>query len=124
MLIRALILIAVIAACSLAAPGENPVAGRWAGRSPDPIGRTEEVELRFTVTDAGLTGMLVTPDHQFPVAKIQLHGQRLTFDVTRELRGRNIVYHYDGWLSEETLAFTVQNDDGSSFFRFATHRAR
>jgi hypothetical protein len=92
------------------------------GRSPDPIGRTEEIELRFTASDSGFTGVLHTADRDIPLAKIRLQGRNLTFDATRELRGRNMVYHYDGTLSGESLSFTVQNDDGSSFFSFTVHR--
>jgi hypothetical protein len=89
------------------------------GRSPDPIGRSEEVELRFT---GGETGVLHTADRDIALVKVRLQGRSLTFDATRELRGRNVVYHYDGTLSGDSLDFTVQNDDGSSFFRFTVHR--
>jgi len=92
------------------------------GRSPDPIGRTEDVELRFTASDSGLAGVLHTADGDIALVKIRLQGRALTFDATRVLRGRNILYHYDGTLSGESLDFTVQNDDGSSFFRFTVHR--
>ena len=92
------------------------------GRSPDPIGRTEEVELRFTGDGSGLAGVLHTPERDFTLTKVQLQGRNLTFDATRELRGRNLVYHYDGTLSGDSIDFTVQNDDGSSFFRFTVRR--
>ena len=92
------------------------------GRSPDPIGRTEEVELRFTAADSGFAGVLHTADRDITLTKILLQGRNLTFDATRELRGRNILYHYDGTLSGDSLNFTVQNDDGSSFFTFTVHR--
>jgi hypothetical protein len=92
------------------------------GRSPDPIGRSEEVELRFTAAESGFTGVLHTPDRDIALTKIRLQGRVLTFDATRELRGRNVVYHYDGTLAGDSLDFTVQNDDGSSFFRFTVHR--
>ena len=87
------------------------------------MGRTEEIELRFTTGDNGLTGVLHTPDADIPLAKVVLQGRSLTFDAVRELRGRKILYHYDGALSGESLDFTVQNDDGSSFIRFTAHRA-
>lgn len=92
------------------------------GRSPDPIGRTEEIELRFTASDSGLAGVMHAGDLDISLTKVLLQGRNLTFDATRELRGRNIVYHYDGVLSGDSLDFTVQNDDGSSFFRFRVHR--
>lgn len=80
------------------------------------------MELHFTVGDTGLTGVLHTPDHDIALVNVHLQGRDLTFDATRELRGRRMVYHYDGTLSGDTLDFTVQNDDGSSFFRFTAHR--
>jgi len=89
------------------------------GRSPDPIGRSEAVELRFTGPESGV---LHTADRDIALRKVRLQGRNLTFDATRELRGRNIVYHYDGTLAGDSLDFTVQNDDGSSFFRFTVHR--
>jgi hypothetical protein len=92
------------------------------GRSPDPIGRTEEVELRFTAGGSGFEGVLHTPDQEITLEKIHLQGRSLTFDATRELRGHRILYHYDGTLSGDSLSFTVQNDDGSSFFRFTVRR--
>jgi hypothetical protein len=101
---------------------DNPVAGRWAAHSPDPIGRTEDIELHFSTGDNGLTGVLHTPDREIPLAKIKLQGRNLTFDAVRDLRGKNILYHFDGTLSGDTLDFTVQNDDGSSFIRFTAHR--
>ena len=123
--IRAILLLVVVAlVCGLGAASDPPVAGRWTGRSPDPVGRTEEVELRFSAGDGGITGILHTADRDIPLAKVRLQGRSLTFDATRELRGRNILYHYDGTLSGDTIDFTVQNDDGSSFFRFTAHRAQ
>ena len=101
---------------------DNPVAGQWTARSPDPMGRTEDIKLHFSTADNGLTGVLLTPDREIPLAKIKLQGRNLTFDAVRELRGRNILYHFDGTLSGDTLDFTVQNDDGSSFIRFTAHR--
>ena len=122
--IRALFLIFVTLLCLLGATPETPVAGRWTGRSPDPVGRTEDVELRITVTDAGLAGVLHTTDTDITLTKIQFQGRSLTFDASRPLRGRNILYHYDGTLAGDAIDFTVQNDDGSSFFRFTAHRAQ
>jgi hypothetical protein len=124
LLLRAAFLFLVALCCLVAAPADNPVVGRWAGRSPNPIGRTEEVELRVTATDTGLAGLLHTPDVDIPLDKLQLQGRRFTFDAARELRGRKIVYHYDGQLSGDTLDFTVQNDDGSMFFRFLARRVQ
>jgi hypothetical protein len=124
LLIRAIFLAAIAFACLLGAPSDNPVAGRWKGHSPDPIGRTEDIELNFTVNDRGLSGVLQTEDHEIPLTKVRLQGRSLTFDATRDLRGRNVLYHYDGTLAGETLDFTVQNDDGSSFFRFVAHRVQ
>ncbi len=100
----------------------DPLAGKWVGRSPDPIGKTEDVELTFTAAESGFAGNLHTPDRDLPLEKVRLQGRTLTFDVTRPLRGRNEVYHYDGTLAGDSLDFTVQNDDGSSFFRFTVHR--
>jgi hypothetical protein len=88
------------------------------------MGRTEVIELRFTVGDTGLAGVLHTADREIALDKVRLQGRTLTFDATRELRGRNILYHFDGVLSGDTLDFTVQNDDGSSFIRFTVHRAQ
>jgi hypothetical protein len=124
LLIRATIFLLVTLLCAVGAPAENPVAGRWTGRSPDPVGRSEDIELRFSVDDAGLTGVLHVADRDIPLTKIRLQGRNLTFDASRELRGHNILYHYDGTLSGETLDFTVQNDDGSSFFRFVARHAQ
>ena len=104
--------------CAVGATSD-PLAGRWVGRSPDPIGRSEAVELRFTGPESGV---LHTADRDIALRKVRLQGRNLTFDATRELRGRNIVYHYDGTLAGDSLDFTVQNDDGSSFFRFTVHR--
>ena len=86
------------------------------------MGRSEDIELHFAAGDNGLTGVLHLPDREIPLAKIKLQGRNLTFDAVRELRGRNILYHFDGTLSGDTLDFTVQNDDGSSFIRFTAHR--
>jgi hypothetical protein len=122
LLTRAIILTFVTLLCATGSPSDSPIAGRWTARAPDPIGRTEEIELRFSVADTGLTGVLHTPDHEVTLAKVRLQGRTLTFDATRELRGRNVLYHYDGTLSGDNLDFTVQNDDGSSFFRFTAHR--
>jgi hypothetical protein len=122
LLIRAIFLTFVTLLCAVGAAADNPVAGRWTARSPDPIGRTEEIELHFTVGDNGLTGSLHTPDRDIALTNVHLQGRTLTFDATRELRGRPVVYHYDGTLSADTLDFSVQNDDGSSFFRFTAHR--
>ena len=116
--VRAIFFTLVTLICAHGATSE-PLAGRWVGRSPDPIGRSEEVELRFT---GGETGVLHTADRDIALVKVRLQGRSLTFDATRELRGRNVVYHYDGTLSGDSLDFTVQNDDGSSFFRFTVHR--
>lgn len=124
LLARAFFLTLVTLICVRGAPPDNPVIGRWVGRSPDPIGRTEEVELHFAAGNSGLTGVLHTTDHEIPLQKLHFQGRTMTFDATRELRGHNIVYHYDGTLSGDTLDFTVQNDDGSSFFRFTAHRAQ
>ena len=103
----------------------NPVEGKWAGRAPDPIGRTEDIELRFSVSDSGgdtsLTGILHMPDRDIALTKVRLQGRVLTFDATRDLRGHPVLYHYDGTLAGDTLDFTVQNDDGSCFFRFSAH---
>lgn len=80
--------------------------------------------MRLTVVDSELTGVLRTPDQEIPLAKVRLQGRTLTFDATRELRGHHILYHYDGTVSGDTIDFTVQNDDGSSFLRFTVHRAQ
>ncbi len=82
------------------------------------------MELRLSVVDSELTGVLHTPDKDLPLAKVRLQGRSLTFDTTRDLRGHNVLYHYDGALSGETIDFTVQNEDGSSFFRFTVHRTQ
>jgi hypothetical protein len=121
--IRAVFLTLVTLLCAVAAPDDSPVAGRWAGRSPNPIGRTEDVEIRIVASGDGLSGVLHTPERDIALDKVQLQGRRFTFDATRELRGRNILYHYDGAVSVDSIEFTVQNDDGSSFFRFVVHRA-
>ncbi len=80
--------------------------------------------MRFTSADSGLTGVLHTADAEIPLEKIRLQGRTLTFDGTRERHGRKVLYHYDGTLSGDTIDFTVQNDDGSSFFRFTAHRTQ
>jgi len=122
--IRAVFLILVTLFSAAGAPSDSPIAGRWLARSPDPVGRTESIELRFTPSDAGYTGVLQIPDSEIPLVKIVLQGNRLTFDATRELRNRKVLYHYDGTLAGDSIDFTVQNEDGSSFFRFAAHRAQ
>ena len=122
--IRVVFLITVALLCLLGAPGDNPVAGHWAGRSPNPIGQTEQVELRITAVDSGISGVLHTPDVDIPIEKPQLQGRRFTFEATRAFRGRKIVYHYDGQISADSIDFTVQNDDGSIFFRFLARRAQ
>ena len=122
MFIRAIFLTFVTLVWAAGTPADSPVAGRWAARSPDPIGRTEEIELRFTADAGGLTGVLHLADRDIALAKVRLQGRNLTFDATRDLRGRGVLYHYDGTLAGDTLDFTVQNDDGSSFFRFTAHR--
>jgi hypothetical protein len=122
--IRAIFLTVVTLLSAAGSPSDSPLAGRWAGRSPDPIGRTEEIELRFTASDSGLTGVLHTATRDIALDKLRLQGRSLTFDATRELRGHNVLYHYDGTLSGDTIDFTVQNDDGSSFFRFSAHRVQ
>ena len=119
--VRAIFLVIVTVVCAFAA-ASDPLAGRWVGKSPNPIGKTEDVELSFTVGDPDLSGVLHTPDRDIKLTNIHLQGRSLTFDATRELRGHHMVYHYDGTLSGDTLDFTVQNDDGSSFFRFTVHR--
>ena len=119
---RALVLTFATLICALGAPSDSPIAGRWAGRSPDLIGRSEEVELRFIAGDAGVTGTLHTPDGEITLEKIRLQGRSLTFEATRVFRTRREHYHYDGTLGNNTIEFTVQNDDGSSFFRFTVHR--
>ena len=78
--------------------------------------------MRFTSSGSGLVGVLHTADGDITLEKVRLQGRNLSFDVTRELRRHNIVYHYDGTLSGDSLSFIVQNDDGSSFFRFSVHR--
>jgi hypothetical protein len=100
----------------------DPLSGKWVGHSPDPIGRTETVELRFAAAESGFTGVLHTDDRDIILAKVRLQGRSVTFDAPRPLRGRIILYHYDGLLSGDSIEFTVQNDDGSSFFRFVVHR--
>jgi hypothetical protein len=122
--LRAVFLILITLFGLAAAPSDSPVVGHWAGRSPNPIGRTEEVELRITAAESGLAGVLHTPDGDIRLNKLQLQGRRFTFDATRELRGRRFVYHYDGQFSGDTLDFTVQNDDGSMFFRFLARRVQ
>lgn len=122
MLVRAIFLASVTLVCALATPTDNPVAGRWTGHAPDPIGRTESVELILTAIDTGLTGVIHTAEGDIPLANIRLQGRSLTFNGTREKRGHSVVFHYDGTLSNDTIEFTVQNDDGSSFFRFTVHR--
>ena len=125
LLVRAIFLGLVILVCAAGAPpADTPVAGRWVARSPDPVGRTEEIELRFSATDSGLSGVLHLVDQDISLQKVHFAGRTMTFDAARELRGHNILYHYDGTLSGDTLDFTVQNDDGSSFFRFTAHRAQ
>jgi hypothetical protein len=109
--------------CLAAAP-DSPVVGRWAGRSPNPIGRTEEVELRVTATESGLAGLLHTPDDEITLDKLHVDGRRFTFDAVRDFRGRKILYHYDGQLTADAIDFTVQNDDGSTFFRFLAKRVQ
>ena len=108
----------------MGSPADNPVVGRWTAHAPDPIGRTEEIELHFTAGSGGLTGVLHASDQEISLTNVHLQGRNLTFDALRDLRGRHVLYHYDGTLSGETLDFTVQNDDGSSFFRFTAHRAQ
>jgi hypothetical protein len=119
--IRAFFLIFVTLVFSFAAAPDS-LDGKWVGRSPDPIGHTEDVELRFAASGSELTGVLHTPDRDIALAKVRLQGRNLTFDAPRVLRGHTIVYHYDGTLSGDSLNFTVQNDDGSSFFSFTVHR--
>jgi hypothetical protein len=119
---RAIFFTIVISLCAFASPPDNPILGRWAAHSPDPIGRTEEIELRFVAGDSGLNGVLHTPDHDIALDNVRSQGRTLTFDATRELRGHKVLYHYDGTVSGDTIDFTVQNDDGSSFFRFTAHR--
>jgi hypothetical protein len=92
------------------------------GRSPDLIGRTEEVELRFAPADGGLSGILHTADGEITLEKVRLQGRSLTFDASRGRRGKPEIFHYDGTLAGDTIDFTVQNSDGSSFFRFTVHR--
>src|SRR3954465_8186046 len=81
--IRAIFLIFVTLLRAVGATPETPVAGRWTGRSPDPVGRTEDVELRITLTDAGLAGVLHTTDTDITLTKIQFQGRNLTFDAAR-----------------------------------------
>lgn len=86
------------------------------------IGKTEQVELSFTGADSGLTGVMHTPDGEIKLNKIRLQGRTLTFDAARQVHGHPDVCHYEGELSGDTIDFTVQNDDGSLYFRFTAHR--
>ena len=122
MSLRAIFLTSVTLFCAVALPSDNPIEGRWEANSPDPIGKTEQIELRFTAANSELTGVLHTPGRDIPLTKVRLQGRALTFDAMRDLRGHSVLYHYDGTLSGNTLDFTVQNEDGSSFFRFTAHR--
>jgi len=124
LLIRVLLFLSIAPISAWGAPSDNAVAGRWEGRSPDPIGRTEQVELRFTTADSGLTGVLHVADRDIALENVRLEGRNLLFDATRQTGGRRIAYHYEGSLSGDTLDFTAQNSDGSSFFRFTVHRVQ
>lgn len=122
LLIRACFFTLIVAVCLFGATPENPVLGAWKGHAPDPVGRTEEVELRFAANGTGYSGVLRTPAVETPLDKVRLQGSVVTFDATRELRGHHVLYHYEGKLSGEGIEFTVQNDDGSSFLRFTVRR--
>ncbi len=121
LLVRDTFLIFAVIVSAYAA-ATDAVSGKWVGQSPNPIGKTEDIALSFTAVDAAFAGVLRTPGGEIKLANVHLRGRILTFDASRDLRGRSVVYHYEGTLSGDTLDFTVQNDDGSSFFRFTVHR--
>jgi len=119
---RACFLIAIAYVCLLAASADSPVVGRWSARAPDPIGRTEQLELRFVISNSELSGTMHTEDGDIPMSNLHLQGRLVKFEATRDSRGHRERFHYDGVVSGNTIDFTVQNDDGSNFFRFLARR--
>jgi hypothetical protein len=106
-----LVLFALLGVFVTAAPAAD-VTGKWVAQVPGRQGNTQEVTFNLKADGDKLTGTVVTPRGEAPIAEGKVDGDKISFSQTMERGGNTMKMLYKGTVSGSEIKFTRETEGG------------
>jgi hypothetical protein len=94
-----------------AAPAAD-VTGKWVAQVPGRQGNTQEVTFNLKADGDKLTGTVVTPRGENPIAEGKVEGDKISFSQTMERGGNTMKMLYKGTVSGSEIKFVREVEGG------------
>src|SRR5689334_13596817 len=106
-----IVLFALLGVFVTAAPAAD-VTGKWVAQVPGRQGNTTETTFNLKADGDKLTGSVVTPRGEMPIADGKIDGDNISFSQTLERGGNTMKILYKGVVSGSEIKFTREVEGG------------
>jgi hypothetical protein len=108
-----LLLLALLGLFVTVAPAAD-VTGKWVAQVPGRGGNTQETTFNLKANGSNLTGTVVTPRGETPIAEGKISGDDISFAQNLEFGGNSVKIVYKGKVSGNEIKFTRQREGGQA----------
>jgi SAM-dependent methyltransferase len=98
------------------------IAGTWQGTVT--INRPQPFAFEFSQKFQQVQGSVIVDKQKYPITKLKLVGDRLSFNQTQAVRGQQVRLQFDGRIEGNTLKGTAQLDLGGFSQRYPVFAKR
>ena len=114
------------------APGPGMMGGRMPPQASNPARKTVSYDYSvipvgalfdFVANGSKLTGSVIRFDTEEPILDGKINGNKISFTVKENVKGRDYTYLFRGELSDESIRFEVTPTTGGKQFQFRARRA-
>jgi hypothetical protein len=100
------------------------VNGKWTAQVPGRDGQTRETTFAFKADGESVTGTMSGRQGEVPISSGKLQGDKLSFDVTLNFQGNDVVLHFRGVVSGDEIKFTRQREGADRVQEFTATRVK
>lgn len=111
-----IILALVASLCLSAAAMAADVTGKWAAEMPGRQGATQKITMDLKQSGTKVTGAIVTPRGEMPIADGKVDGDTISFTQHMEMNGNSMDIAYTGKIDGNTIKFTRGMGDRKTEF--------
>ena len=121
---RQLLLAMVVALGLPAVLQAADVNGKWTAQVPGRGGQTRATTFAFKADGEAVTGTMSGMQGEIPIANGKLLDDKLSFDVTLNFQGNEVLLHFRGVVSGDEIKFTRQREGADQVQEFTATRVK
>jgi hypothetical protein len=124
MLTRTLLIAMVVALGLTTMLHAADVNGKWTAQVPGRGGQPRDTTFTFKADGESVAGSMSAMQGDVPISNGKLQGDKLSFDVTLNFQGNDVLLHFRGQVAGDEIKFTRQREGGDNVQEFTASRVK